>query len=298
MKESRIKPYMLLLPSFLIISIFKVYPIIYSVVGSLYKRVAGGVTAFAGLENYSLLLTDPNFLNSIWVTLKFNLIIIPVQVILAIATAVMLNKNLKFVRFARTVIYIPVAINMVVASTIWNLMLNPNSGLINSILGIFGIRPQPFLTSPSQALYSIMLICCWKGVAYWMMFLLAGLQNISDSIYEAGTIDGTNFFTRLFLITIPMLKNSLVFVTISDTMINLFMFVPIYMLTRGGPEGTTNTLMYEAYRSAFKYSNYNRSYAIITILLLLTFIIVGIQFKLMSDREPSARQKKGGAEKW
>jgi ABC-type sugar transport system permease subunit len=95
-----------------------------------------------------------------------------------------------------------------------------------------------------------------------------------------------------------MLKNSLVFVTISDTMINLFMFVPIYMLTRGGPEGTTNTLMYEAYRSAFKYSNYNRSYAIITILLLLTFIIVGIQFKLMSDREPSARQKKGGAEKW
>ena len=121
-----------------------------------------------------------------------------------------------------------------------------------------------------------------------MMFLLAGLQSIDGSFYEAGRIDGTNFFSELFLITLPMLKNSLVFVTISDTMINLFMFVPVYLLTGGGPQGSTNVLMFEAYRSAFKYSNYGRSYAIITILLFISLLVIGLQFRVMRERGASA----------
>lgn len=285
------KPYLLLIPSFVLIVLFKVYPILYSVWGSFFITGAGGLSKFAGLKNYLMLLEDPSFLNSVWVTIKFNLITIPLQVILGLALAIMLNRNLRAVRAVRTLLYVPVAINMVVASTIWNMMLNPASGPANAILTKFGIPAQPFLTSSKQALLVIVVICCWKGISYWMLFLLAGLQNISPSIYEAGRIDGTGFFSELFYLTIPMLKNSLVFVIVSDTMINLFMFTPVYMLTGGGPEGSTDTLMYEAYRAAFKFSNYSRSYAIVTVLLLMTFIVIGLQFYLLRDKDEAAVKK-------
>jgi multiple sugar transport system permease protein len=280
-----VTPYLLLLPSFALIALFKVYPIIYSVWGSFFARGMGGVSRFAGLGNYAMLLEDPTFLNAVWITIKFNLITIPLQVVLAVVLALLLNRNFRAVRFVRTLVYMPVAINMVVASTIWNMLLNPTFGPANAILEAFGIAPQAFLTSRSQALMVIVVICCWKGVAYWMLFFLAGLQNISPSIYEAGRIDGTGFFSQLYYLTLPMLKNALVFVIVSDTMINLFMFVPVYMLTGGGPEGSTDTLMYEAYRSAFKFANYSRSYAIVTVLLLITFVVVGLQFYLLRDRD-------------
>lgn len=287
------RPYMLLLPSFALIAVFKVYPILYSVVGSFLTRGARGVVKFAGLKNFQMLFADPTILNAIWITIKFNLITVPLQVVLALTLAIMLNHKARFVQTIRTLLYVPVAINMVIASTIWNMMLNPSSGPANAILGALGISAQPFLTSSQQSLWVIIIICCWKGVSYWMLFLLAGLQNISPSIYEAGRIDGTNFFSELFSLTIPMLKNSLVFVIVSDTMINLFMFIPVYMLTGGGPEGSTDTLMYEAYRAAFKFSNYNRSYAIVTVLMLMTFIVIGLQFYLLRDKDggPSRRRR-------
>ncbi|MHB0896846.1 MAG: carbohydrate ABC transporter permease [Spirochaetales bacterium] len=284
-------PYLLLLPSFALIAVFKVYPILYSVVGSFLMRGARGAIKFAGLKNFQLLFADPTILNSIWITIKFNLITVPLQVVLALIFALMLNRKVRFVQTMRTLLYIPVAINMIIASTIWNMMLNPSSGPANAILGALGIPPQPFLTSSQQSLWVIIIICCWKGVSYWMLFLLAGLQNISPSIYEAGRIDGTTFFSELFSLTIPMLKNSLVFVIVSDTMINLFMFIPAYLLTGGGPEGSTDTLMYEAYRAAFKFSNYNRSYAIVTVLMLMTFIVIGLQFFMLRDIEPGAPKR-------
>lgn len=290
-------PYLLLLIAFVLIAVFKGYPIIISLFGSLFVKGRGGVTQFAGLENFRMLYKDPDFINSLLMTLKFTLILTPIQIVLAVGLALLLNRDSTLVRTTRTIVYIPVAVNLVVATTIWNLMLNPSSGIINSILNIVGIESQPLLTSSSQAMWVIMVICCWKGVAYWMMFLLAGLQNINDSIYESGKIDGTNVFTEFFYLTLPLLKNSLVFVVISDTMINLFMFVPIYMLTGGGPQGSTNVLMYEAYRSAFKFSNYGRSYAIITILLLMTCIIIGLQFWLLRDKDKPRRIRKFWGEK-
>ena len=290
--KKKFTPYALLIASFILIAVFKGYPILYSLWGSLFTKGAGGVTHFAGFDNFIMLFKDPDFLNSVLMTLKFTLIITPIQIVMAVGLALLLNKNHLLVRATRTIVYIPVAVNLVVATTIWNLMLNPSSGIINSILNIFGIESQPFLTSPDQAMWVIMAICCWKGVAYWMMFLLAGLQNINDSIYEAGRIDGTNFFSELFSLTLPMLKNSLVFVAISDTMINLFMFVPVYMLTGGGPQGSTNVLMYEAYRSAFKFSNYGRSYAIITVLLMMTCVIIGIQFWVTRDKDEPRKRKR------
>jgi multiple sugar transport system permease protein len=213
-----------------------------------------------------------------------------VQVVLAIALALFLNKKSRAVRAARTMIYLPVSISIVIACTVWNMFFSTSTGIFNTILETVGIPQQPFLTGKNQALYVIVFICCWKGVPYWMMFLLAGLQNISENIYEASRLDGAGYWVTLFKITLPMLKNSLVFVVIADTLINVFMFVPIYLLTGGGPSMSTDTLMYEAYRSAFSYGNYPRAYALVTVMMVIAIAIAAVQMFLTRDEKTTKVQ--------
>ena len=275
-------PYLLLVPAIFLISLFKVYPILYSIVGSFFKTGRGGVVNFVGFKNYINLFNEKGFGNSVAVTLKYCIIVTIIQVVIAIALALFLNRNSKAVRFCRTLIYVPVAVNMIIACTIWNMFFSASTGLANTILRTIGLAEQPWLTSSSQALYVLMFIACWKGISYWMMFLLAGLQNIGDSVHEAALLDGATYFEELFQITLPLLKNSLLFVIVSDTLINMFMFTPVYLMTKGGPSMSTDTLMFEAYRSAFGYSNYPRAYALVTIMLIIAASIAGIQFFIMN----------------
>ncbi len=288
--HGRLEPYLLLLPAMLLIGIFKIYPILYSLVESFFKIGKGSVTYFAGIRNYVSLFSEPIFLNSLGVTLWFCVFTTAIQVVLAIALALLLNRRSRAVRAARTMIYLPVSISIVIACTVWNMFFSTSTGIFNTVLETLGMPAQPFLTGKNQALYVIVFICCWKGVPYWMMFLLAGLQNISENIYEASRIDGAGYWVTLFRITLPMLKNALVFVIISDTLINVFMFVPVYLLTGGGPSMSTDTLMYEAYRSAFSYGNYPRAYALVTVMLVIAVAIAGVQMFITRDeKEPKSR---------
>ena len=243
-------PYLLILPTIILICIFKIYPIIDSVIQGVLST-EGSFT----LENYKLLFADKTFWNSLWVTLKFNLIIIPLQIIIAFIMAMIVNVKVRGIEIFRTVFYLPFCISLTIATVIWQMMLNVNNGVINSVLGILGIRPIGFLIDKKWALLSIVLIASWRGCAYWMMFILAGLKGIDTAVYESAKIDGSGFFSTLFRITIPLLKNTLLFVVIANTTANFLLFAPIQIATDGGPQGSTNVLMYEAYKSAFKYSN-------------------------------------------
>jgi ABC-type sugar transport system permease subunit len=287
-----IVPYLLLVPSIILIGIFKIYPILYSIVNSFFKTGRGGVVSFAGFQNYISLFSEKNFVNSIFVTLKFCILATAIQVVLAIALALFLNRNMLVVRIARTLIYIPVAVNMVIACTIWNMFFSTSTGLANTILKALGLPEQPWLTSSKQALYVLIFIACWKGISYWMMFLLAGLQNVGESVHEAALLDGAGYFTELFKVTLPLLKNSLLFVIVSDTLINVFMFVPVYLMTQGGPSMSTDTLMYEAYRSAFGYGNYPRAYALVSVMLVIAIMIAGIQFYIMRDKDEAPKKRR------
>ncbi len=285
-RKNRLEPYLLLLPAMLLIGIFKIYPILYSLAGSLFKTGKGNVLRFVGFGNYLSLLSEPTFGNSLFVTLWFCVLTTAIQVVLAIALALFLNRKSRAVRISRTLIYIPVSVSMVIACTVWNMFFSTSTGIFNTVLESLGVRDQPFLTGKGQALYVIMFVCCWKGIPYWMMFLLAGLQNISASLYEASKLDGAGYFTTLFKITLPMLKNALVFVIVSDTLINVFMFVPVYLLTGGGPSMSTDTLMYEAYRSAFSYGNYPRAYSLVTVMMAIAVIIAAAQMLLTREEKP------------
>ena len=273
-------PYLLILPTIVLICIFKIYPIIDSVVQGVLSQ-EGSFT----LENYKLLFADKTFWNSLWVTLKFNIIIIPLQIIIAFIMAMIVNVKVKGIEVFRTVFYLPFCISLTIATVIWQMMLNVNNGVVNSILGILGIRPIGFLIDKKWALLSIVLIASWRGCAYWMMFILAGLKGIDTAVYESAKIDGSGFFSTLFRITIPLLKNTLLFVFIANTTANFLLFAPIQIATEGGPQGSTNVLMYEAYKSAFKYSNRPRQACIVTILLIIVMLICFIQNKCLTEKE-------------
>lgn len=273
-------PYLLILPTILLICILKIYPIFDSVIQGFLSK-DGELT----INNYELLFADKIFWESLAVTVKFNVIIIPFQIIVAFAMAMIVNVKVKGIELFRTIFYLPFCISLTVATVIWQTMLNVNNGVMNSILGIFGIGKVGFLIDKKWALLSIILIASWRGCAYWMMFFLAGLKGIDTSVYESAKIDGSGFFSTLFRITLPLLKNTMIFVIIANTTANFLLFAPIQIATEGGPQGSTNVLMYEAYKSAFKYSNRPRQACIVTILLVIIIFVCIIQNRCMKERE-------------
>ncbi len=277
----KVIPYILLLPAFILICVFKIMPIIQTLIQGF---VIDGQFSFRA---YDALFKDSTFWNSLFVTLKFNVIIIPLQIFISFCLAMLVNLKLKGITIFRTIYYLPFTISLAVATLIWSLMFSYNNGVINSILNVFGIEAQGFFTDKRQALLCIVVLATWKGCGYWMMFLLAGLKSIDASIYESAKIDGAGFLTTVFKITIPLVKKVLLFVFVANTTANVLMFAPMQMVTQGGPQGSTAVLMYEAYKSAFKFSNESRASALVTILLLLIVCICIVQFRFLRDKEES-----------
>ncbi len=279
-------PYLFLIPAFLLLLLFRVTPIFTSLYDSFHTvSFSGGArTVFCGFDNYVFALTDPTFLNSLKNTIVFSLEAIPLQIVWAFALALMVYKPGRGMGLFRTIFFIPFTISMAITSTIWGIMYNPNGGLVNSILGLFGIPPFEFLTSTTQALTSIVFLISWRCVGYWMIFLISGLQNISRSLYESAWIDGANGIQTFGAITLPMMKKTLLFVIVADTTQNFLMFTPMYILTGGGPQGSTNVAMYEAYKNVFIYADRGVGNAMVMILLLMILLIVLIEFKFVKSR--------------
>lgn len=283
-KRNSLIPYMFLLPTMLGLLCFRLMPIFWAMISSFTTVNFAGVLRWAGLSNYIFLFQDPNFWKSFWITIKWSLIVNPFQIIGALGLAILVNQKLKGIRIFRTIYFVPITISLAIASTIWGLMFNPNSGLINSILAWIHIPTQPFLVSSKQALWCIVIIASWRSIGYWMMFMLAGLQGIPEELYEASKIDGANPWQAFWKVTLPMLKRTLAFVTVADTCSNFLIFVPMFILTNGGPEMSTNVLIYEAYNNAFIYGNRGISNAIVMTILTVILIVVGLEMRyLRSD---------------
>src|SRR5690606_19076300 len=210
-----------------------------------------GESNFIGFQNYIDLFNDPVFWNSVKVTLYLNVFINPIQIILAFLLALFLNRQLRGIGIFRAIHFVPIAVSMPIALIMWNVMLNPEQGVINTIIVALGFEPQPFLGSESQAIWLIILIATWKGVGYWAIFLLAGLQEVPNELYEAASIDGAGSWQKFKSITFQMMKRPLAFVAVADTVANFLLFAPMYILTKGGPNNSTNVLMNEGFNSAF-----------------------------------------------
>ena len=205
----------------------------------------------------------------------------PVVLILATLLALLVNRKAKGVTFFRMIYFSPQVVTMTVVTVIWGFFFSSTSdGLFNSILGVFGIPAQKWLQDTGLAMPSIAIMSIWQCVGMQMIIMLGGLQFIPEELYEAGTIDGANTWQQFIYITIPQLKNTLVYVFISNTIYSLKMFTQVYMLTQGGPAGSTTTLVYLMYQEGFTNNRVGYTSAMAVVFFLIVLAISLIQNKL------------------
>jgi len=274
-------------PALVALLALRLVPAASAVRDSLYKySLVTGTERFVGLDSYASLFANPDFQNALRVTLLFALIINPLQVAAATVLAVLYTRHaMKGSKLWRSLVILPIATPPAVSAVVWNVIFRPSDGLANSMLAVLGIPPQGFLTSPDQALASIMIMLSWIGVGYWMLFLIAGINEIPGELYEAAQIDGASPWRQFFSITLPLLRRPLAFVLVADTVSNFLVFAPVQMLTKGGPEGATNLLMYDIYTRAFTLGDISRAQAGVVVLVAITIIIVGLQFRMLRSEE-------------
>jgi len=279
-----------LLPAGLAIVSMRIAPALGAFWTSLHKGFPGGLKdpAFSGFENYVALFTSPAFGETVLRTVLFNVILNPVQILIALMLAVLMTRRLHLRGLWRILLFVPATIPIVGSSIVWGIAMRPD-GPLNAILDALGLGRQPFLTSSTHALASIMLVATWVGVGYWMLFLISGIEAIPDEYYEAARLDRAGPIRTFFHITLPMLKRPLLFVLVADTVANFVLFVPIQMLTGGGPQNSTTMLMFDAYRTSYTYSDKNLGAAQVIVLTLIMLIFVAAQFALLREDEKGGR---------
>lgn len=278
-----------LAPVLVSLVVLRIVPAVGAISSSLYKAFPGGIipATYAGLQNYRSLFGDPNFNATIRRTIAFNLVINPLQILIALLVAVLLVQRIPLVGLWRTLLFVPVIIPIVGSCIAWGAALNPE-GPVNAIISALGGTPQPFFTSPGQALACIVVIASWIGIGYWMLFLVSGLQAIPEELYDAAKIDRAGAVRTFLHITLPMLRRPLLFVLVADTVANFVLFVPVQLLTGGGPQSSTTLLMFEAYRTSYAYGSRNLGAAQVVLLTAIMLFFVLLQFRLLrEEREPT-----------
>ncbi|HAM81389.1 MAG TPA: lactose ABC transporter permease [Ornithinibacillus sp.] len=282
LRTNKLTPYLFLLPGCIILGAFIFYPMLQAIWMSFtdYNMVTD--PSFVKLDNYKDLFQDDLF----WKTLKNTLIyligVVPALVVLPIFLAVLVNQKLKGIGFFRSAYYIPVVTSLVVAGIAWDWVYKEN-GLLNYVLDLLNIisEPIPWLTQTQTALFAVMLVTVWKGLGYYMIIYLAGLQSIPESLYEAADIDGANWWQKMTRVTIPMLMPFVLIVTIMSSIAAMKVFEEIYIMTGGGPLHSSETLVFYIYTQAFDRLNMGYASAAGVILFLLTLVFSLINLKVM-----------------
>ncbi|OJX97531.1 MAG: hypothetical protein BGO96_04985 [Micrococcales bacterium 73-15] len=267
------------MPAVALLVVLRVVPLVRA--GSDAFTSRSGALTLTVFEN---LFGDPDFLNTLKVTLLFSLIVNPFQIGLALLLAVVLVQHIPLVGVWRALILLPIAIPQTVSAIVWGVLMRPD-GPLNAILGAVGIEPVPWLISPDLALFSIVIVASWVGVGYWMTFLVAGIKDIPPSLFEAAELDGATGVQRFFRITLPSIRRQLLFVLVADSVANFLLFVPVRILTRGGPQGSTNTIMNNIFERAYLFGNYPSAAAATLVLIVIVIAVVGLQFRLLPGRE-------------
>ena len=272
-------------PAFVALLIMRILPAISAFIESLNRtNVFTLEKTFVGFENYIELFNNPEFINTIRVTLLFTLIVNPVQIFIEILLAILFTRKFPLNGVLRSIVIFPIAVPPAVSAVVWSAIYRPD-GLANAILDGAGIPEQEWIISPSQSLISIVILLSWIGCGYWMLFLIAGINDIPDEIYEAAKIDGAGFIRQTWSITFPLLRRPLVFVLVADTVSNFLIFAPVAILTNGGPEGSTSLLMFDIFTRAYSYGDVGKAAAAVFILIILMLIAVVGQFALLRNKD-------------
>ena len=244
---------------------------------------------FLGIEQYRRIFSDFTFLRALRNTMLFALIIVPLQTGLALSLALLINQPLRGIVVFRTVFFMPVVFPLSLVSVVWVLLFAPGSaGLLNSLLEIvsFGAwQPKDFLHDTAWALPAITLTSVWQGVGFQMVILLAALQSIPEELYQAARVDGANMRQQFVFITLPQLRNALIFVVLVTTILAFRLFDQVQIMTQGGPQYATTTIMYEAVNAAFASQQVAKGAAMTVVFFVLVLLLTLLQrFLLRQER--------------
>ncbi len=273
-----------LLPSLIIFGAFTVYPIFYSLYLSFFNAsLLSPVRTYAGFNNYINLLQNPTFQKAVRNTIHYTIGVVPIGIALALVIAVLLNNRLRFRSFFRAAFFAPVVTSMVAVSIVWTWMLEPNYGLINGLLAKIGIAGPGWLTDPSWAMTSVILLSIWKNLGFNMVIFLAGLQNIPEEINESADLDGVTPFQRLRFITVPMIKGPIGFAVIVSMIKSMQVFGQIYVMTGGGPANSTMVIVYYLYQQAFEFYRSGYASAVAWVLFVAILILTLVQNRLIKS---------------
>ena len=273
--------YFMLAPDVIGLAIFIFLPILIALYVSFHNWNVLEPMSFVGLDNYKALLKDSQWWHSVWTTVLYTLMFVPMVFCVSLLLAVFINSIPgKAQEFFRTLYFIPYAISTVVASLIWRFMMDPQRGFINDILTMVGLPAQDFLGSPKQSLLCIAVISAWMLIGYYAIIFLAALKDIPVSYYEAARLDGANFIQIFKSITFPLLREVNTFVLVVTTIASFQVFDQIKILTNGGPAGATTVSVYYIYENAFDYMKVGYSSALAFVLFLIIFILSLFQLRL------------------
>ena len=275
-----------MLPFLTLFCAFVLLPLIYGLRISFYswELLSPAPPRFIGLGNYHEAMTDPYFWKAISATFRFVALVVPLTVVIALALAVGINTiPHKRQSFYRATFFLPTMITISVAGILWRWFYNGEFGLFNALLANFHMR-IPWLTDPTWAMNSIVLMTLWWTIGGPMVILLAGLQNLPDHYHEAAQIDGANSWQRFLHITLPLLRPVLLFVVVMNVIGAFQVFGQTFLLTSGGPENATRSLVHYIYQTAF--NHYRMGYA--SAMSWLLFVLIGtfslIQFRWLRER--------------
>ncbi|WP_402463642.1 carbohydrate ABC transporter permease [Isoptericola aurantiacus] len=239
---------------------------------------------FIGLENFAEALTDPKFQQAAGNTLYFVGVAMPLTLIIALLLATLLNSGLTWFRSVfRVGFYAPVVTSIVAVAVVWRFLLQPDFGLVNSALGVVGIDGPDWLTDPTWAMPSLIILAVWRNVGFSMVILLAGMQGIPRDLYEAASLDGAGAVRTFRSIIVPLLRPTLLFCAVIAGIGYLQFFEEPFVMTQGGPLGATNSVAYEIYNQ-FGFGSYGLSAAMSYLLFVAIVILSFLQFRLLRPK--------------
>ncbi|MCF1440067.1 MAG: sugar ABC transporter permease [Shewanella sp.] len=234
-----------------------------------------------GTEQYRRIFTDPSFVRALLNNLLFAAVVVPLQTVLALVLALLLNRRLYGITWFRTLFFMPVVFPLSLVAVVWVLIFAPGpNGMMNAFLDLvsFGTwTPRDFLHDPYFALPAIMLTSIWQGTGFQMVILLAGLKAIPAELYEAAAIDGAGRRQQFWHVTLPQLRNTLIFVVLVTTILAFRLFDQVQIMTKGGPHDASTTVMYETVEAAFARQQVARGAAMTVVLFLVVLLITWLQ---------------------
>jgi multiple sugar transport system permease protein len=273
------------LPSVAFVGLFFIVPLLITAFMSLHNWPLLGDRHFIGLGNYRTLISDTMFWNSLIFTIKYTVVITPIIVVIAFGLALLVRQRIPGVAIFRTAYFLPVVIGLSTASIMWIYMFNDQSGVFDGILQGLGLIKAPieWLADPNAALLSVIFMVVWKAVGSTMLFFVIGLQAIPDDLYEAAKIDGAGRWALTRYITLPLLRRIFALALVLSVIGSFLAFDQFYIITQGGPQNSTISIVYWIYTTSFTYFKLGYGAALSLVLLVILVAISVVQLYLLRD---------------